>query len=269
MDESLRSQIDSYRGGVEALIVRGRQLRDALATDPNSESAVRATRVWQQDVGVTINQLSGGSKAHWLARSFSEALLKRSPNGGVIEAVAPHEIAERLIGVLVRATSSLSQLEDAAARSESWQTRPDGQPSELPRFGFVHSAELRAVVERAYSDSRRALEEGRYGESLLTSCGVLEAIVTDALEHRGFGSLVSADLPSGKIVEWPFDSRLAVAEKTGIIRNGCARLPEIARRYRELVEVMKNGSELEISERDARRVGQVLRVVMRDLDPGR
>jgi hypothetical protein len=269
MDEGLRSQIDIYLRHVEGLIERGHQLRDALATDPANDSTVAATRVWQQDVGVTINQLSGGSKAHWLARSFSEAFLKRSASGGVIEAVAPHEIAERLIGVLELATSSLSKVEDAAVRSESSQTRPAGQPSELQRFPFVHSAELRAVVERAYSDSRRALGEGRYGESLLTSCGVLEAIVTDALENRGFGSLVSADLPNGEIVEWPFDARLAVAEKAGIIRNGCARLPEIARRYRELVEVMEDGSKLEISERDARRVGQVLRVVMRDLDPGR
>jgi len=39
------------------------------------------TRAWQEDCGVIINQLSGGSKAHWLARAFSGAFLMRSPAG--------------------------------------------------------------------------------------------------------------------------------------------------------------------------------------------
>jgi hypothetical protein len=54
-----------------------------------------------------------------------------------------------------------------------------------------------------------------------------------------------------------------VAEKAGMIRGGCARLPAVARAYRD------NGAKAEISERDARTTGQVLNVVMRDLDPGR
>ena len=128
---------------------------------------------------MTVNQLSGGSKSHWLARSYSEAFLMRSATGGVIEAAAPSEIINRLVAVLEQAVMSLSRLDDGAVVSES-------SPASSPRhrFEFVHNAELRAVVEQAYSDSRRALEQGRYGQSLLTSCGVLEAIVTDALEHK-------------------------------------------------------------------------------------
>src|ERR1700724_2349229 len=75
MDESLQAQIDTYLPHLAGLIVRGRRLRDTLATDPSSRSALAATRIWWQDCGVTVNQLSGGSKAHWLARSFSEASL--------------------------------------------------------------------------------------------------------------------------------------------------------------------------------------------------
>jgi hypothetical protein len=121
------------------------------------------------------------------------------------------------------------------------------------------------VVEQAYADSRHAFEQGDYELALRTSCGILEAIVTDALEHKGLGALAVADGPTEKVADWSFGTRLAVAESKGIIRGGSARLPAVARTYRD-----DDGNDTTtVSERDARLAGQVLRVVMRDLDPGR
>jgi len=97
MDESLRVQIETYLSHLDGLIRRGRPLRDTLEKDPASKSAIAATRVWQEDCGVTVNQLSGGSKAHWLARSFSEAFLMRSAAGSAVEGAAPAEIVMRVI----------------------------------------------------------------------------------------------------------------------------------------------------------------------------
>src|SRR4029077_19747713 len=264
MDQSLRAQIDSNLSHLDGLIRRGRQLRETLASDPSNKSALVANRAWQQDCGVAINQLSGGSKAHWLARSFSEAFLLRSTSGEAIEAVAPAEIVERLVRVLDQAIISLSHMGDGESASASPVAAP------LPhRFDFVHNIELRPVLEQAYADSRDALEQSNYGVALATSSGILEAIVTDALEYKGLDALASiAGIPAGKIGEWSFDNRLAVAEKAGLIRGGCARLPESARRYREISDADGN-PQLNISERDARRATQVLHVVMRDLDPGR
>ena len=263
MEESLRAQIDSNLSHLDGLIRRGRQLRETLAKDPFNKSALVANRAWQQDCGVAINQLSGGSKAHWLARAFSEAFLMRSSSGQVIEAVAPAEIVERLVGVLDLAVLSLSRMGDAQSASGSPQTAP------LPRrFDFVHNVELRPVVEQAYTDSRDALEQGHYDVALIHSCGILEAIVTDALEHKGLDALASAEVPAGRIADWSFEDRLAVAEKAKLIRGGCARLPEIARKYREIADADGN-PQLTVSEHDARRTTQVLHVVMRDLDPGR
>jgi hypothetical protein len=263
MDESLRAQIDSNLSHLDGLVRRGRKLRESLANDPSNTSALVANRTWQQDCGVAINQLSGGSKAHWLARAFSEAFLLRSESGQVIEAVAPAEIVERLVRVLDQAVVSLSRMGDGLSASGS----PPAAP--LPRrFDFVHNAELRPVVEQAYADSRDAFERGSYGVALINSCGILESIVTDALEHRGVDALVTVEIPNGKIADWSFDDRLAVAEKAGVIRGGCARLPEIARRYREITDADGN-PQLNVSERDAQRTTQVLHVVMRDLDPGR
>lgn len=259
MDDSPQGQVDTYLSRLDGLIRRGRQMRDALAKDPSNAATIAATRMWQEQCGVTINQLSGGSKAHWLARSFSEAFLMRSASGYVVEGAAPAEIVQRLLDVLQKAVASLSQKDDAPVLAASSE-------SALRRFDFVHDPDLRPVVEQAYVDGRRALEQGDYDLALRTSCGILEAIVTDALEHKGLSVLVVLGRPAGKIADWPFEVRLAVAEKAGIIRGGWVRLPESARKYRD-----HDGgvSDAAICEGDARRTGQVLNVVMRDLNPGR
>ena len=263
MDDSLRAQIETYLAHLDGLRRRGRQLRDTLAADPSNASVIGQTRAWQEDCGVTINQLSGGSKAHWLARAFSQGFLLRSTDGRAVEGGAPAEIVTRLLDVLEQAVASLSGADDGALISASSASQ---QPPPR-RFEFVHNAELRPVVEQAYIDSRRAFEQGEYDLALRTSCGILEAIVTDALEHKGLSALIASGAPTGKVADWSFETRLAVAEKAGLIRGGCARLPVAARAYRDYAH--SNRVKAEVSERDARTTGQVLHVVMRDLDPGR
>ncbi|SRR5713226_755942 len=260
MGESLQTQIETYLSHLDGLIRRGRQVRDTLAANPTNGSAIAATRAWQEDCGVTINQLSGGSKAHWLARAFSEAFLMRSAVGRAVEGAAPAEIVTRLLDVLEQAVASLSRMDNDQAISASSETAPPR------RFDFVHNPELRPVIEQAYIESRRALEQGDYDLALRTSCGILEAIVTDALEHKGLSALAASGALAGKIADWSFETRLAVAERAGLIRGGCARLPAVARTYRDHDE---GNPKVTVSERDARQAGQVLHVVMRDLNPGR
>jgi hypothetical protein len=262
MDESLRTQIETHLTHIEGLKRRGRELRDALAANASDPPAIAATRRWQEDCGVTINQLSGGSKAHWLARSFSGAFLMRSADGQAVEGAAPAQIVERLLGVLDQAVATLSQMDGSSAASVS---------SESPaprRFEFVHNPELRPVLERAYIDSRQALEQADYNSALLTSSGILEAIVTDVLEHKGLSVLIASGAPAEKISDWSFETRLTVAERAGLIRSGCARLPAIARAYRDHAD-SEGGLKEKVTERDAKTTGQVLHVIMRDLDPGR
>jgi hypothetical protein len=258
MDHTLQAQIETYLSQLDRLIRRGGELRDLLAADPADAFAVTANRVWQQEVGVTINQLSGGSKAHWLARLFSQAFLVRATDGEAREQAAPEEIVTRLLEVLAQAVVSLSR-QDAAPVLSTAAAPP------LPRrFEFVHNPELRPVLEQAYSESRRALEQAHFDLSLRTSCGILEAIITDALEKKGLAALLTSGAPGGGISEWSFDTRIAVAERVALIGNGCRRLPAAARTYRDETEPSQP-----VSERDARRAAQVLNVIIRDLDPGR
>jgi hypothetical protein len=271
MDESARAQIETQLSHLDGLIRRGRQILDMLAAGASNPAVMAETRAWQEHCGATINQLSGGSKAHWLARSFSNAFLMRTADGRAAEVVPPTEIVKRLLDVLGQAVESLSGMSEGVPLGGASSALSGAQTDAAVRrrFEFVHNAELRPVVEQAYADSRRALEQQEYDEALQISCGVLEAIVTDALEHKGAQALATAGAPAGKIGDWPFETRLAVAEKAGLIRGGCARLPAMARTYREHSNAGQSGMTSAVSESDARRTGQVLNVVIRDLDPGR
>jgi hypothetical protein len=94
--------------------------------------------------------------------------------------------------------------------------------------------------------------------------------LTDALEHQGIAALAATEVPAGTIANWSFEARLAAAERLGLIRGGWIRLPPIARRYRDLTNADGEWSpQATVSEREARQAGQVLHVIMRDLDPGR
>jgi hypothetical protein len=246
MDEQLRHQRDTSLGQLAALIERGRRIRDTRSVD--------ATREWQRDCAAAINQLSGGSKAHWLARAYSGAFLVRAADGGVVVQADSTEIVDRILDVLAQGAGSLSRMDEVEEASTSAAPRPR-------RFDFVHNAELRPVLERAFDDSRDALERGEAGLALILSCGLIEALLTDALEQSA---------TTGRVAEWSFAARIAAAESAGLIRSGCARLPAQARTYRELTD--PDGqlrSDVSVSERDARITSQVLHVVMRDLNPGR
>jgi len=268
MDESLRHQRDTSLGQLEALIRRGRAIKAARS--------VEATRAWHQDCAAAVNQLSGGSKAHWLARAHSHAFMVRSADGSVIIEADAMEIVDRILGVLAQGAASLSRMDDVTAASS-------GAAPRTRRFEFVHDAELRPVLEQAFDDSRAALERGDFGLALILSCSVIDALLTDALEHLSCGSrnaecgldpTIKPAEPAESVIRNPrsamFESRIAEAERAGLIRGGCARLPPAARTYGDLTD--GNGDlrpDVTVSEREARISGQVLHVVIRDLDPGR
>jgi hypothetical protein len=254
MDETLRHQRDTSLGQLDALIRRGREIALTRSVD--------VTREWQRDCAAAVNQLSGGSKAHWLARAYSDAFMVRSAGANVVVEADAAEIVERILGVLAQAAVSLSRMDDVTAASS-------GAPPRARRFDFVHNVDLRPVLEQAYAENGRASDAGDFRNAFLTACGVLEAIITDALEQRvrlkpdSTIERVRDMTTSERVQDMTFDARLAAAESAGLIRGGCARLPPAARRYRDLTP------DTLVSERDARVVRQVLNVVMRDLDPGR
>jgi len=230
---------------LDRLTTRGRQIAERLKTTPDAAVDIRA---WQQDCAAAINELSGGSKAHWLSRAFSQAFLVRAAGaGGVVTEASAADIVDRLLAVLAQAGTSLASMDPMDSGSAAVTQAPAPR-----RFDFVHNEALRPLLERAYVESTQALEAGDFHHALMTSCSVLETIITDSLERSAEAS-----------ERGTFETRIAAAERAGLIRGGCARLPAVARTYRDLAP------DTVISERDAKVARQVLNVVMRDLDPGR
>src|SRR5688572_1886968 len=102
---SVAPAVAAYRHRLDHLRAEGRQLRAALASSPDSPADLEALRVWQRECAATVSQLSGGSKAHWLSRAFSEALLVPTAAAGAASLVT---IIDRLLGVLDSAGRSLA-----------------------------------------------------------------------------------------------------------------------------------------------------------------
>jgi hypothetical protein len=134
---------------LETLIAEGRRLQARLASEPSSALLVASTRDWQRECAAIVTELSGGSKAHWLSRAYSEAFLIR-PTDGRTAADAPlGDIIGRIVGVLGQAITSLTQAPAASTADSSPPIR---------RFDFVHDQALRPVLEAAYVGGRSALE---------------------------------------------------------------------------------------------------------------
>jgi len=247
----------TYVARLEDLLGLGQQLQNRVSGDPMELVAGESVRIWQRECAALISDLSGGNKSHWLSRAHSEAFLVRSADRRATLDAPAAEIVGRLLDVLKRAMLSLAQPETPSSAAAGGPTR----------FDFVHDAALRPVLEMAYLDGRRALDERRFGVAFLTSCSLLEAIVTDALTHAGAAAIATVGGPGEPVATWSFDVRLGVAERAGLIGSGCARLPEAARRYRDLAGASEEPRP--DLEREARVARQVLHVVMRDLNPGR
>jgi len=191
MDQPL---VDTFRQRIEHLKQQGHLLRaqvaDRGAADSVSLSNVRA---WQQQCGIAVNELSGGSKAHWLARAFSEAFLVRPAAGEVVAEAPVAEIVSRLLDVLHQAGEALMQTRDGVLMQGPAAAAPH-------RFDFVHNTALRPVLERAYEDGRSAFDEGRFGPSLVVTCGVLEKTL---VESAVSGNPVMAVAAAGLIPRLP------------------------------------------------------------------
>jgi hypothetical protein len=267
---------------LDGLVRRGRVLvQRSTQSTPNTPSQAFSAgsassaidveaRIWQRDCAAAINELSGGNKSHWLSRAYSSALLVRSIEGEAVVEADAGEIVRRVLDVLEQARQSLISMDTAAPYSAEAQ--------EPHRFDFVHDPDLRPVLEQAFIDSRRAFEGGDFERVMKTACGIIEAIITDALvrlkpdattdSHVAVSEGVASESVRGvrlqpDLLAMSFNDRIAAAEAAGLIRGGCARLPAAARAYRDADQSAA------ISEREATVTRQVLRVVMRDLDPGR
>ena len=267
MSDGFELQIGTYEHRLDHLLRDGLDLhRHLRAVDRDLGHDLQAMSAWQRECAATISQLSGGSKQHWLSRAYSDAFLPGASGapgagGGTVEEIPVDAIVERIMGVLREAQASLAGLREHGPSGLSSGPAPR-------RFPFVHDADLRPRLEQAFVDAQAAFDRGAHGLALVTWASILEAILTDALTHADAESCPGV---SGEpIAAWSFEERIAAAEQSRLVSAGCARLPSLARRYRTCLD--EHGDlrpDMPATEVEARRTSQVLRLIMRDLQPGR
>ena len=265
MDDARDLQIATYEHRLRHLLRDGLDLHRGLTTetDRHRTQALEEMRAWQRECAATVSQLSGGSKDHWLSRAYSDAFLVRTPGPGgsgemAVSEVGAETIVERIVGVLRQAQASLAGIRENGPAV-------DAVPPPR-RFAFVHNVDLREGLEQAFAEAQAALDRGAHALALVTWASILEAVLTDALEHHR----AVLDRGDRSVLDWSFDERIAAAEGARLISAGCARLPQTARQYRTLLDETGELRPLaRASDRDAKVTGQVLRLIMRDLAPGR
>jgi hypothetical protein len=260
MESGLPQQLAAYEHRVSHLLSDGLDLSGRFEAHRDHARELVALRAWQRECAATISQLSGGSKAHWLSRAYSEAFLLK--NAGSAGEAAAQTIVERIIAVLRQAQASLAEMRQGTPQGAV--NRPASG-----RFAFVQDPSLRPRLEQAFVDGQAALDRGAPTLALVTWASILEAIITHALEHHLDQEGQSVE-GARSVADWTFEARIAAAERARLISSGCARLPDVARQYRTLLDDSGLlGPDAETSERDAKVTGQVLRLIMRDLAPGR
>ena len=161
-----------------------------------------------------MSQLSGGSKAHWLSRSFSEALLVPSSQGTSADVVI---IVDRLLKVLEAARQSLANAVEAPG---------DPPPPPRPRFAFIDNGALRSSLDQAYRDAQDALANGDFALAVTTLSSILETIITYAIERRRDGDAPRASAPPARSSTGPSRSGLpsrSVRASSRADAQGCRR----------------------------------------------
>jgi hypothetical protein len=265
IDETFAAHVRLYQHRLDHLIADGARLGGEIAAAPGTPGVEAGLAAWQRECAATVSQLSGGSKAHWLSRAYSEAFLVSAAeaqawDGAVVTSVTPDALVRRIVAVLRQARTSLDHLAEDSGRP------PAAPAPSSPRFDFVANAPLRTRLEQVYRESQAAFDRREYGLALVGACSLLDAIITDALDqHRG-----SADATAGSPADLSFSERIAAAEAAQLVSAGCRRLPAAARAYPTLLDAGGDlRSDADISEQDARTSFQVLRVIMRDRAPVR
>src|SRR5262245_42665635 len=104
---------------LSGLVRRGEALR--AQADSASSALSPETRVWQRDCAAAINELSGGSKAHWLSRAYSNALLVRSTDGDAVVEAGVGEIVQRVLDVLEQGRQALATMDAASPTAAETQ----------------------------------------------------------------------------------------------------------------------------------------------------
>lgn len=146
------------------------------------------------------------------------------------------------------------------------------QPSDIPvtenrQFPFISAPDLRAIIERDYSEIQRAYVSSCWKSVIILCGGAIEAILTDLLKLNESAAKSAESAPNkSDITRWDLSELISVAVKLKLVTAGIEKFSPSLREYRNLVHPgneMRN--RLYFSAEEARIAVEILHILHRDL----
>lgn len=146
------------------------------------------------------------------------------------------------------------------------------QPASIPvtekrLFAFINNSDLRAIIERDYSEIQRAYIAQCWKSVIILCGGAIEAILTDLLESDETGAKASKSAPKEPdITRWDLSQLIGVAVELKLVSTAVEKLSHSLREYRNLVHPGNElRNKLRFDAEEAKIAIEVLNILHRDL----
>jgi len=146
------------------------------------------------------------------------------------------------------------------------------QPVSIPiteerQFAFINNSDLRAIIERDYSEIQRAYIAQCWKSVMILCGGAIEAILTDLLKSDETSTKASKSAPKEPdITRWDLSQLIGVAVELKLVSTAVEKLSHSLREYRNLVHPGNElRSKLRFDAEEAKIAIEVLNILHRDL----
>jgi hypothetical protein len=139
--------------------------------------------------------------------------------------------------------------------------------TERREFQFVRRPEIRAILERDFSEAQRAYISECWKSVIVLSGGMIEAVLADLLLHNQGVAISASKAPKNPdITRWDLADLINVAVELKLVSPGVEKLSHPIREYRNLIHPgheVRSG--LHFGAEEARIALEVLNIVYRSL----
>lgn len=195
-----------------------------------------------------------------VSKEFPDLLPAFNPNEYTIP-MAEGRVSYQLVAIKTHTAMVVGRLKIAIEE-------PTNAPvTETRQFGFITDLNLRAIIERDYSEIQRAYIALCWKSVIILCGGVIEAILTDLLKSNGTAAKVAKSAPKNSdITRWDLSNLIDVAVELSLVSAGVEKLSHPIREYRNLVHPGNElRSKLRFDAEEAKIAVEVLNIVHRDL----
>jgi len=195
-------------------------------------------------------------------KDFPEILSKFTPSEFYSHNVKG-KVYYNITGLRLFLASLVEKLKD---KIESPQNIP---VTETRDFSFMKDTELRMIIERDYSEIRRAYSSQCWKSVIILSGSTIEAILVDLLLIHKTKAIAAVKAPNNNksdITKWDLVSLIEVSVELGLVSSGVEKLSHSVREYRNLIHPGNEvRNKLTFGSEEAKIALEVLHIVHRDL----